>query len=632
MRFWKIVLLLLIIPFAVFASRVRAANEFSVDAIVTYDVQGTGTTLVTHSITLENNLSTVYATSYSLGLENIDAANVKASSDSGESFPVDVSKDSKTTNIKVYFPDTSIGKGTQRKFNISYENSTFAVRTGEVWEVSVPRLGDGSNFRNYGIILKIPKSFGLEAYISPKAEDSQITDSGYQYSYNKDSLLQTGITAGYGQFQVFSFNLYYHLDNPVSKESSIQIPLPPDTAFQKVYIQKLDPKPENVSLDADGNWMATYNLLPRERIDVNAAGSVQIFASYRSFPKTDTQVLNENLKSTQYWQTDNPKILELAKTLKTPKAIYDYVSGNLHYNVARVQPNVQRMGAVGALDNPNDAICMEFTDLFIALSRAAGIPAREVNGYAYTENPDLQPIGLVADVLHSWPEYYDKEKHVWIPVDPTWGSTTGGEDFFNKLDLRHFAFVIHGESPTTPYAPGSYKLGPNPQKDVFVSFGQLPDNKISIPQVSINPFRTLPFFSTIYTVTVTNPGPVALYSLYPIVYYDGIEKTKDFIEILPPFSSHQIQLTIPHSFLGKDMPNIIKVSVGQSEAETLTNKKQIVINSLLVVLGVLIVVMSIIFIRVKRAKIFDFFAKILARIRKNEKRPIEQTPENKDIT
>ena len=126
---------------------------------------------------------------------------------------------------------------------------------------------------------------------------------------------------------------------------------------------------------------------------------------------------------------------------------------------------------------------MEFTDTFIALSRAAGIPAREINGYAYTENPHVQPMGMVSDVLHSWPEYYDKEKNFWVPIDPTWGNTTGGVDFFHKLDLRHFAFVIHGVDSSKPYPPGSYKLGANPQKDVYVSFGKLP--KMRNPKISI---------------------------------------------------------------------------------------------------------------------------------------------------
>ncbi|KKR99162.1 MAG: Transglutaminase family protein [Microgenomates group bacterium GW2011_GWC1_41_20] len=629
MKFKSILIsLTFLISYFLIPSVAYAENEFSVDTTVIYNVQESGKTNVTHQVTLENNFSNLYATTYTLSLENIDATSAKASSNNGTIYPVEIFKEEGRTDIKVSFPDTSVGKGAQRHFNITYENSTFAVRTGEVWEISVPRLGTETNFRNYQLILKIPKAYGFEAYISPQPGTRELTDEGYSYTFSKESVTQNGISAGFGQFQVFAFNLSYHLENPLAKASSTQISIPPDTAFQKVYIENIEPKPANVSVDTDGNWIATFDLSARQRIDVLVSGSVQIFASYRSFPKVTQESLNENLKEDTYWQVNDPKIKELAARLKTPEAIYNYVSQTLSYDTARVQPNVQRMGAVAALASPTNAICMEYTDLFIAIARAAGIPAREVNGYAYTENPDLQPLGLVADVLHAWPEYYDREKGVWIAIDPTWGSTTGGIDFFNKLDLRHFAFVLHGASSREPYPPGSYKLGPNPQKDVYVSFGQLPENKISTPTVSIKPFRVLPFFSSIYTVTVSNPGPAALYSVYPTIYYDSTEKTRDHIAMLLPYSNNQIQITLPYSFLGKDMPSVIKVVLGSSKAEILTNKKQIVINSLIIVLLVLIIVMAFIFIKAKKIKIFGFFGKIMGTKKVNNEIPSGEPPKD----
>ena len=268
------------------------------------------------------------------------------------------------------------------------------------------------------------------------------------------------------------------------------------------------------------------------------------------------------------------------------------------------------MGAVAALQNPDQAICMEFTDLFIALSRAAGIPAREIDGYAYTENPQLQPLGLVADVLHAWPEYYDKDKGVWIPIDPTWASTSGGIDYFNKLDLRHFTFVIHGESSVTPYPPGSYKLGPNPQKDVYVSFGTLPENRITNLNVSISPVRTLPFLNSIYLVNIGNPGPQALYSIYPSVYFDNKETSRNYVDVLPPFSNYQFNIDVPFSLLGKDSPNIIEVRANSGSARIATNRTQVIINSLLAISAFLIVVILIFLLNLKKITFNRLFATI----------------------
>ena len=627
MKFWiKLSIVFSSILFILFLSpqQISASNEFSVDTNVIYNIQDNGKTIVTHNVTLENNLSNIYATTYTLGLENINISEARAESDKGEAFQTEIFNDQNKTEIKVIFPDSSVGKGTQRHFKITYINTTFAIRTGEVWEVSVPRLGDNSNFRNYTVTMIIPKSFGLEAYISPKPLSMEQTENGYVYIFDKENITRTGISAGFGQFQVFSFTLSYHLENPLPRNASTEIAIPPDTAFQKVYIQKMDPQPSNVIVDADGNWIAIYDLEPRQRIDVTINGVVQIFASYRSFDKPTPESLQNNLKETEFWQVGSDEIQKLSKELKTPEAIYRYVSSTLKYDSTRVKDNVQRMGALEALKNPYQAICMEFTDLFIAIARASGIPAREINGYAYTENPNLEPLGLVADVLHSWPEYYDKDKGVWIPIDPTWGSTSG-VDYFNKLDLRHFTFVIHGSSSTHPYPPGSYKLGSNPQKDVYVSFGQLPNNKVSIPEVKIEPVRNLPLFSSLYETTITNPGPSALYSISPIIYYDSLENNRTNINVLPPFSRHQIEITIPYSILGKDTPNILRVSVNSSSTELITNKKQVILYSLIAVLIFISLLTIFMLIKLKKISIKRFFDKISSNNKNNERNIIENT-------
>lgn len=578
---------------------IHAQNEFSVDTTVRYQVQDSGKNIVTHDISLENNFSTLYATTYTLSLQNIDVQSVKAVDGEGKTIQVDVQKDGDKFDIKVTFPDAVVGKGSKRHFFIAYENSDLAVRTGEVWEVSIPRLADVNSFRNYTVNLFIPASFGLEAYISPQPARSDQDISGRSYVFTKEQILQTGITAGFGQFQVFSFTLAYHLENPLGRSSSTDISLPPDTAFQKVYFSKIDPKPENVYIDEDGNWIATFDLKARERIDVTVAGSVQIFAGFRPFPKPSSQVLSDNLKDTQYWQVNDPQIKTLAQSLKTSKAIYEYVATTLNYDFSRVTPNVTRFGAVKALQNPTQAICMEFTDLFIALARAAGIPAREINGYAYTENAELQPLSLVADVLHAWPEYYDKDKGVWIPVDPTWGSTSG-IDYFNKLDLRHFTFVIHGEDSVKPYPPGSYKLGPNPQKDVFVTFGKLPVSRISTPEISAQVVRNIPFLSLIYSVSVYNPGPAGLYSLYPTIYFDNNEVNRDFIQALPPYSKYSFNVNVPFSILGKDTPENVKIIVGDAEITIPTNKTQVIVNSALALFALLFVIIIAVLIKIKK--------------------------------
>ena len=56
--------------------------------------------------------------------------------------------------------------------------------------------------------------------------------------------------------------------------------------------------------------------------------------------------------------------------------------------------------------------CTEHSLLFVALCRAAGVPAREVGGLAYVGGK--KP----AFGWHAWAEIHDG--HQWVSVDPTW--------------------------------------------------------------------------------------------------------------------------------------------------------------------------------------------------------------------
>jgi transglutaminase-like putative cysteine protease len=59
--------------------------------------------------------------------------------------------------------------------------------------------------------------------------------------------------------------------------------------------------------------------------------------------------------------------------------------------------------------------CTEHTALFVALARAAGIPARAVHGLVFAEYGDAVP----ALYWHAWPEI--RSAGEWIPLDPTFG-------------------------------------------------------------------------------------------------------------------------------------------------------------------------------------------------------------------
>ncbi len=336
--------------------------------------------------------------------------------------------------------------------------------------------------------------------------------------------------------------------NPETVIGETSIALPPDTAYQKVFYKTIEPPPLNVRVDPDGNWLAFYRLAGKEKLTVMAKGQVKIFAHPQEhFLLPNDSVLSSNLKPDNFWEVDNEEIQSQAKNFTTPQEIYNFVVKTLNYDYSRVGQGAERLGALDSLKRPNEAICTEFTDLFIALSRANGIPAREINGFAYTTNEKLRPLSLIADILHSWPEYWDKENQIWVPIDPTWGDTTGGIDYFSKLDLNHFAFVIHGQSSETPYPAGAYKLENLIQKDIQVTFGEYKAE--SSPQVVINshlPQRIFAGLETPGQLTIKNFGSSALYQL-PIKISSNFVRadySPNELAVLPPFASQKIEVKL----------------------------------------------------------------------------------------
>lgn len=578
------------------------ANQFVSNSTVTYDVALDGTTTVTHEISLQNKTSDFYAASYTLNLTGISPLDPVAQ-EGNDMIPVKVTHNNGTTSIEVDFSDAVVGEGSTRDFTISFQDKTLVNKTGEIWEITAPKLADTNSFDYYSTVLKIPNSFGQLAYISPNPSFKDSRNGKMIFGFDKDSSIKSTVTAAFGNFQVFSFDLTYPLENTLNETADIDIAIPPDTSYQKMNYTKVTPIPQKVVVDRDGNWIATFQLKPHEKVDVKLSGAVQLFASPLSTPKINSRAVMDDLNPTDLWQINDPKIKTLAAKLKTPQAIYDYVSNNLTYDYAKVSQDVQRLGAVGALDNPKLAICTEFTDLFVALARAAGIPAREIEGYAYTDNPQIQPLSLVADVLHAWPEYWDSTKQIWIPVDPTWGSTSG-IDYFSKLDLKHFVFAIHGEDARKPYPAGSYKQGTNPQKDVLVSFGNLPLNRAGNLVVQNKILSEIPFTDEIVDTTITNNGPTALYDEDFKIMFDNTKVFADKnISVIPPFGSYETNIAIPYSFLGQKTPAKVQLLLNDSmKSEIGTYKNYLTISNLLMMFLFIFFIVMLIYLKFRDIK------------------------------
>lgn len=461
---------------SIFTPHVVASEYYERDYRVTYNVKDTGVTNVSLQVTLTNKSSDYYAVSDTLTVSFADIENVTVKDPDGAIKPI-ITKTDAGNDIESTFNKKAVGIGKSLVYSISFDTTNIARRTGKIWEINIPGLSNPDVVDLFDVEVKVPESFGKPSYIKPARADQKLL-------FNKDDLAKSSISLAYGNEQIYAFDLSYHLQNKNVFPIKTEIALPPSTNYQEVALESIIPKPLNVVMDQDGNWLAQYQLSPAQRLDVTALGSIKLLAS----PARETLSPSEYAlytKEQPFWEVTNLQIKELAKNLKTPKAIYEYVVSNLNYNFNRVGIDNPRLGAVGVLGQKNAAVCLEFTDLFIALSRAAGIPAREVNGHAHTENTKQRPLSLVADILHAWPEYYDKDKQMWVMIDPTWGNTTGGTDYFSVFDYDHIVFIKKGVNSQYPIPAGGYKLkGDENKKDIMVEFASVFTTEI--PQIAIS--------------------------------------------------------------------------------------------------------------------------------------------------
>jgi transglutaminase-like putative cysteine protease len=488
---------LLFLSFAlILPQKTHADSNFTTDYDTTYTINSNAQTRVSINATLTNLTDNYYASAYAIQVGFADIKNVVAYDSMGSINPK-ITKDAKGSTITVSFNDHSVGLNSKLVFTVAFDTNEIAENLNNTWNVNIPGIANQQDFSSFNSTVIYPANLGDPTYIKPTLLNQTVSAKGNTLLFTKKDLGSSGISIAFGNFQVYNFNLIYHLENKNLFPVSTEIAFPPSTNYQDIAIDSVNPKPNNVKVDKDGNWLAEYVLSPSKKYNIDVTGKAKIYLN----PKTqsiDNNSIQDYLKPQPYWESDNQKLILLAKDLKTPYAIYEYVVKTLNYDFSRIQSNGPRLGALQALNNPNSAVCLEFTDLFVALSRAAGIPAREIDGYAYTNNSHDRPLSLTEDVLHAWPEYYDFDKKTWEMVDPTWGNTTGGIDYFNALDFDHLTFVVKGENSNYPIPAGGYKFSSDQNtKDVNVSIGTTFDTdnrKISASiQIADNILSGLPF-------------------------------------------------------------------------------------------------------------------------------------------
>jgi transglutaminase-like putative cysteine protease len=184
-----------------------------------------------------------------------------------------------------------------------------------------------------------------------------------------------------------------------------------ETAFQRCLRLECD-HPFQVRSDAAGNRVVQFTF---DRFPPFASKIITLKADLQltETPRPEAiQDLAPFLAPEKYIESDHPDIVRTARALtgetpvKTAENICRWVADNL-----RPEGYVRRVrGALYALTH-GKGDCTEAMYLFVALCRAAGIPARGVGGYIRPHSGTLKPAGY-----HNWAHFHDGG--CWQTADP----------------------------------------------------------------------------------------------------------------------------------------------------------------------------------------------------------------------
>jgi len=253
-------------------------------------------------------------------------------------------------------------------------------------------------------------------------------------------------------FGVFGASRTYHVQETVTfindgpgecTQLKIVIGLFRDWApYIDVLSESISPSSYRVTSDDFGNRFAELVLrdVPRgTRIPITIDWQIEVADLAFDLEDHDDSEIPEEiarwLDSEPFIESTDPSIVLQANDLacgregpgEIVEAIYDHVTSSIRYEGHVAEPQ----GALYCLRN-QQGDCTEFAALMTALCRAAGIPARMIEGVT----------NRAEDEVHSWMEAYLPGLG-WIPFDPTWGRHPGErEKYLAAITPDHIPLVI----------------------------------------------------------------------------------------------------------------------------------------------------------------------------------------------
>jgi len=239
-----------------------------------------------------------------------------------------------------------------------------------------------------------------------------------------------------------------NLGNAQATNIPLRLGLPIDSGdHQKVIDIQTSIPPERITNDTFGNKFIHYTideLGPGESFNLSIDMTLELVSIDTDILSASKGVNEEDLDryllGSALINVNEPSVIEVARQIATRsddiKEIawntYEWVIDNIFY-----QQVAGELDAATTLRN-GEGGSAELANLFVALMRANGIPARRVSGWGnvFDEGEEL----VISRFSHGWAEFYVDDIG-WVQVDPAWGKTSKFDNFA-KTDDDHVLLTI----------------------------------------------------------------------------------------------------------------------------------------------------------------------------------------------
>jgi len=365
------------------------------------------------------------------------------------------------------------------KITLEYKYPLYMFKIGKITDIFVPGFSKDFKFSTqtenikFKYILKIPKNIAQISHIHP--QKNLVTEGEYfKIEYNGDELIGKSIYIQLGKEQSFKFKITKDykptIDIPIGI-NQIKLIVPRDIASgylkQSVFFTYISPQPSSAEQDENGNIFLNFKLPANKGGQIIIEGISKLekvlfnHTLSGSLSEIPQNIKEKNTSPAVYWESNSTEIIKTSENIlnklnlntnfnsqiyEITKAIYEFIIDRIDYSIVKKYGLNERQGALKTL-NGGAAVCMEYSDLFIAIARASGIPARAAFGHAYSSIQYNFLDSSEKTINHQWAEVYYPRQNIWVPVDTTWGES--GMEVIGG-DLNRFYLYVANLDPNTP--------------------------------------------------------------------------------------------------------------------------------------------------------------------------------------